>query len=130
LFERVIQSQSSRSTEIANFQNTLRYARSKVDFAVGEGIYMLPSDMNLRIGNVAGFNNKILVSKQGFRLGKNDEVNVEHQAFKGHVEKKTPSSSAVPEVKKSSNDDHEEEKLALVIFGTAGILGAYYFWGK
>jgi hypothetical protein len=32
--------------------------------------------------------------------------------------------------KKPMHDDHEEEKLALTVFGTAIILGAYYFWKK
>ena len=36
---------------------------------------MLPSDMNLKIGNIENFNNKILVSKSGYKLGKNEEIN-------------------------------------------------------
>ena len=48
----------------------------KVDYSVGENIYMLPSDMNLRIKTgTAGYNNKILVSDSKFSLGKNDKVN-------------------------------------------------------
>ena len=35
--------------DIQRFQKTLQYARSKVDYAIGEFICMLPSDMNLRI---------------------------------------------------------------------------------
>ena len=35
--------------DIQRFQKTLQYARSKVDYVIGEYIYMLPSDMNLRI---------------------------------------------------------------------------------
>ena len=43
---------------------------------MGEHLYMLPSDMNLkiRLGTVR-YNNKILVSDRKFILGKNDEVN-------------------------------------------------------
>ena len=37
-------------------------ALSKVDFSVGTGIYMLPSDLNLSIGKTKGYNKKILVS--------------------------------------------------------------------
>ena len=36
-----------------------RYARSKVDYAIGEFIYMLPSNMNLQIGKVKNYNNKL-----------------------------------------------------------------------
>ena len=43
---------------------------------MGENIYMLPSDMNLKFqtGTVR-YNNKILVSDGKFSLGKNDKVN-------------------------------------------------------
>ena len=33
-----------------------------MDYVIGEFIYMLPSDMNLRIGRVQGYNNKIINS--------------------------------------------------------------------
>ena len=43
---------------------------------MGEHLYMLPSDMNLKIrSGTLGYNNKILVSNGKFILGKNDEVN-------------------------------------------------------
>ena len=33
--------------------------------------YMLPSDMNLRIGKVKNYNNKILISSPSFNIGTN-----------------------------------------------------------
>ena len=33
-----------------------------MDCTIGEFIYMLPSDMNLRIGNVRNYNDEILIS--------------------------------------------------------------------
>ena len=39
-----------------------------MDYVIGEFIYMLPSDMNLRIGKVKNFNNKILISAPALRL--------------------------------------------------------------
>ena len=35
--------------DINCYQGTLSYASSKVDYSVGQNIYMLPSDMNLKI---------------------------------------------------------------------------------
>ena len=62
--------------DIKRYQDTLSYASSKVDYSAGESIYMIPSDMNLKIGSgTVGYNNKILVSDGQFSLGKNDEVN-------------------------------------------------------
>ena len=54
----------------------MQYARSKVDYAIGEFIYMLLSDMNFRIGNVKNYNNKILISSPSFNIGTNLEVNL------------------------------------------------------
>ena len=43
---------------------------------MGENIYKLPSDMNLKIKTgTVGYNNKILLSDGKFSLGKNDQVN-------------------------------------------------------
>ena len=62
--------------DIKHYQNTHSYASSKVDYSVGEHLYMLPSDMELRIrSGTVWYNNKILVSDGNFSLGKNDEVN-------------------------------------------------------
>ena len=50
---------------------------------VGEHLYMLPTDMNLKIRpGTVGYNNKILVSDSKFNLGKNDEVNLVVPAMK------------------------------------------------
>ena len=57
--------------DIKRYQDTLSYASSKVDYNVGENIYMIPSYMNLKIKTgTAGYNNKILVSDGKFILGK------------------------------------------------------------
>ena len=48
-FESIIRRRVDIPEDIQRFQKTLQYARSEVDYAIGEFIYMLPSDMNLRI---------------------------------------------------------------------------------
>ena len=71
--------------DIKRYQDTLSYASSKVDYSVSEHLYMLPSDMTLkiRLGTV-GYNNKIPVSDGKFILGKNDEVNLMTPTIKNH----------------------------------------------
>ena len=54
----------------------MQYARSKVDYVIGEFIYMLPSDMNLWIGNVINYNNKILIGSPSFKFGTNVKINL------------------------------------------------------
>ena len=75
-FENVVNHRVDISEDIKRYQNTLSYASSKVDYSVREHLYMLPSDMTLKIrpGTVR-YNNKILVSNEKFILGKNEKVN-------------------------------------------------------
>ena len=53
---------------------------------LGEHLYMLPSDMTLKIRpRTVGYNNKIFVPDGKFSLGKNDEVNsLETPPIKNH----------------------------------------------
>ena len=51
-FENIISRKVDIPEDIQRFQKTLQYARSTVDYVIGEFIYMLLSDMNLRIGKV------------------------------------------------------------------------------
>ena len=75
-FENVVNCRLDIWEDIKRYQDTLSYASSKVNYSVGEHLYMLPSDMNLTIRSGAvRHNNKILVSDGKFILGKNDEVN-------------------------------------------------------
>ena len=68
--------------DIQRFQKTLQYAMSKVDYAIGEFIYMLPSDMNLRIGKVKNYNNKILIASPSFKIGTNLKINLDGEKDK------------------------------------------------
>ena len=55
---------------------------------IGEFIYMLPSDMNLRIGNVRNYNNKILISSPSFKIGTNLKINLDGEKDKPDVKSK------------------------------------------
>ena len=81
-FEELVKSNSGIGDKIRRYQDVLQYASSKVDFNVREGVYMLPSNMVLAMGNKTGFNNKILVSEHNFKIGVNKLVNQPKEAFK------------------------------------------------
>ena len=51
-FENIINRRINISEDIRRFQKTLQYARNKADYKVASYVYLLPSDMNLRIGNI------------------------------------------------------------------------------
>ena len=42
---------------------------------------MLPSNLNLPIRKKEGYNNKILVSNTGMRIGSNKDINSHHKKF-------------------------------------------------
>ena len=127
--------------DIKHYQDTLSYASSKVDYSVGEHLYMLPSDMTLKIRpGTVGYNNKILVSDEKFILGKNEKVNsLETPAIKSHKTNslETPATKshkttsletpAMKSIQTAVNSErtadleqktiisHEDEKVALVL---------------
>ena len=64
-FENVVNRRVDIREDIKRYQDTLSYASSKVDYSMGENIYMLPSNMNLKIrSGTVGYNNTIL-----YRMG-------------------------------------------------------------
>ena len=81
-FENIVNRRVNIPEDIRRFRKTLQYARSKVDYVIGEFIYILPSDMNLRIGNVRNYNNKILISSPSFKIGTNVKINLDGEQEK------------------------------------------------
>ena len=70
-FKALINEDYSIAIDIERYQGVLEHALSKVDFSVGTGIYMLPSNLNLSIVKKKGYNNKILVSNTNMKIGSN-----------------------------------------------------------
>ena len=84
-FENIVVRRVNIPEDKLRFQKVLQYARSKVDFVIGEKIYMIPSDMNLRIGKIKNYNNKIPESKSYFKLGINKKINLNEEKGKPDV---------------------------------------------
>ena len=68
-FKELINEDYSIGIDTERYQGMLEHALSKVDFSVGTGIYMLPSNLNWNIGKTKGYNNEILVSNTGMKIG-------------------------------------------------------------
>ena len=135
--------------DIKRYQDTLSYASSKVDYSVGESIYMLPSNMELKIKTgIVGYNNKILVFDEKFILGKNEMVNsleapnapqAETPVIKSHKGSNVVTQTAVThkdseetavthkDLEKKPTITHEEEKIALILSLT-GIFTVWYLF--
>ena len=142
-FENIINRRVDISEDIQRFQKTLQYARSKVDYAVAEYVYLLPSDMNLRIGKIRRYNNKILIASPSFKIGTNLKINLDEEKGKPdvksnkehkqgtkhdikinkeHKQDVKPNIEFQQDVKKPDTNKitNEEEKVALVL-GMASI---------
>ena len=143
-FEDIVNRKVDVREDIKHYQDTLSYASSKVDYSVGEHLYMLPSDMTLktRPGTV-GYNNKILVSDGKFNLEKNDEVNLvvpaiishktnslETPAIKTHKTNSlepttiTHAPAISQKNQKSQTITHSDEKISLVL----ALVGGFAIW--
>ena len=133
-FEDIVNRRVDIREDIKHYKDTLNYASSKVDYSVGENLYMLPSDMNLKIrSGTAEYNNKILVSDEKFSLRKNENVNLTVPAIKNHK-----TNSLEPTIIKSHSNtaqglthaptiSHEDEKTALILFLTGGFTVWFLF---
>ena len=97
-FEQLVKSDFGIANEIQRYQNVLNYASSKVDFNIGEDVYMLPSNMVLAMGNKTGFNNKILVLDQGFKIGVNRLMNKEASKIVSKTAPTVPTAPTAPKV--------------------------------
>ena len=149
-FEDIVNRRVDVREDIKCYQDTLSYASSKADYSVVEHLYMLPSDIALKIRpGTVGYNNKILVSDEKFILGKNDEVNLavpamkslktnslETPAIKNHktnsIEPTTITTSQrlthTPAISQKNQEPktiiHNEEKIALVL----ALAGGFAAW--
>ena len=86
----------------------MQYARSKVDYVISEFTYMLPSDMNLRIGKVKNYNNKILISSPSFKIGTNLKINLNGEKDKLDVKTNEEHKRDVkPDIE--PNEEHKQD---------------------
>jgi hypothetical protein len=134
----------SGTTQI-DYERVLQKARSKLDFCVGEGLYLIPSDMTLHdlAGNYNGYNNQLKVAPSGLGLGENANVNLERAQGAGkkvsvQAPASTPTSAPTPTPaltpapvptpkKNTALDDHNELKAAIVIGAALGY-GVYKYY--
>ena len=110
-FENIVNRRVNIPEDIRKFQKTLQYARSKVDYVIGKFIYMLPSNMNLRIGKVKDYNNKILISSPSFKIGTNLKINLDVKSKVVEMVKSEPDVKSNVKTKPNvkSNKEHKQD---------------------
>ena len=141
-FENVVNRRVDVREDVKRYQETLSCASSKVDYSVGENLFMLPTNMELRIRlGTVGYNNKIFISDKKFNLGKNDEVNslktpaiknhktnsLETPAIKSHLNTAQGLTHA-PAISHHEDEKpkitHSDEKISLVL----ALAGSFAIW--
>jgi hypothetical protein len=123
-----------------DYERVLQRASSKLDFSVGEGLYLIPSDMTLHdlTGAYNGYNNKLLVATSGLGLGENPAVNAEKKVPTPTPPAQTGSTPAAVPVPvpgaptktrpaAPASDGHEELKAAIVVVAIIGFAGIAYY---
>ena len=78
---------------------------------IGEFIYILPSDMNLRIGKVKNYNNKILISSPSFKMETNVKINLDGEKDKPDVKPKGEEIVKTKPVIKSNKERKQDIKI-------------------
>ena len=74
---------------------------------------MLPSDMNLRIGKVKNYNNKILISSPSFKIGTNFKINLDGEKDKPDVKSNKEQKQDIKIIRTKpntgSNKEHQQD---------------------
>ena len=128
MFKALINKDYSIGIDIKRYQGALEHALSRVDFSVGTGICMLPSNLNLNIARPKGYNNKILVSNTDMKIGSNRDINRDHRKLAPPDEPKKIVIPAYqhdpPHNLRTLFKNHNDKKLAITILivGTGLIL--------
>ena len=115
-FEDIVNHRVNIQEDIKCYQDTLSYASSKVDYSMGENIYMLPSDMNLNIrSGTVGYSNEILLSHA---LVLEPVISMPKVMSHEVVAQQTHAHEL------SQKLTHEEDKIAFVLF----LAGGFAIW--
>jgi len=98
--------------DIRRYEGILSNARSSVDFSLGSGIYLLPSDLRLKVVKKKGFSDKL-------RVGETDQAGIVVPKRLTTVHPKKP--LTLREQRLSL--EHQDERQSLVLFGSLVAVG-------
>ena len=132
-FEDIVNHPIDIRGDIQRYQDTLKNASSKVDYNVGEKIYMMPSNMNLNLNGRLGYDNKILISKSSFNPGINQVNRVvivqpkQDQILKNEPEKKR-AIQKLPHHERIQAENHQDEKTAVTVLCIGASMLLFYFF--
>ena len=63
------------SNSIQRYQEAIADAKTRLDFAVAQGVWLMPSRVVINTESIVGYNNMLVVSDETMQLGVNNNVN-------------------------------------------------------
>src|SRR5271155_5206026 len=75
LLELNIKSLFSIPESITKYEESITKTNSKIDYVVGIRLYMMPTDLVLKVGSIQRYNNNIVIAREGITIGHNEKLN-------------------------------------------------------
>ena len=63
------------SNSIQRYQEAIADTKTRLDFAVAQGVWLMPSRMVINTESIVGYNNMLVISNETMKLGVNNNVN-------------------------------------------------------
>ena len=63
------------SNSIQRYQEAIADTKTRLDFAVAQGVWLMPSRMVINTESIVGYNNMLVISDEIMKLGVNNNVN-------------------------------------------------------
>ena len=131
LLEQNIKSMFSIPESIDRYQSSISKTNVRINYVIGIGLYMIPSDLVLKVGSVQKYNNNILIADKSLKIGYNAALNIEdrHTTIKSEISesknemKFTPVAQLPESVSKIPKETHENVNvyvslcISLLVFG-------------
>ena len=141
LLENAIAEAQDMKKSIERYQNALGNAHKQLDYVIGPGLYIIPSNMILNINSVDNYNNNIQIATEEMKTGKNSINHLKQKppklmegspiiksTLKTNIEKiekpekpeKIEKTEKPVKVKKEETETHETIKF--ILFATTGAI--------
>ena len=129
LLEQNIKSMFSIPESIARYQTSIANANVRINYVIGIGLYMIPSNLVLKVGSVQKYNNNILVAEKSLKIGYNEALNRDAKPItvKGKnsenemkfipVSQISKSASKIPQQSNETSNIYVSIVISFVVFG-------------
>ena len=124
-FEDAIYANLSIPDSIERYQNAITKSHSKLDFAIGSGLYMIPSDLVMKIGSLDNYNNNIKIATEQMDFGINNVNNEQLPLMsKNNLDLPSPDPKISDVKHEHKYKDYNETKyvLPILIGGSIGVI--------